>query len=199
LSQHLNAGADLDVLDRALYFAAYFAAAEPLLQSCAAGVNVLVHISIDEASAVERVLHADAVFAAVFGSVLGFFAGGIIAPAVVEARISTCHLGNGIVMNGDDGCRRVLGHADAGVMRVRVDDAAVQDLEGETRWQDEAGGAYKSLCKNQNAEQKKLHRAVDARGEGQRFACRGRGQLSEENVENVEVKACRISCCKYEK
>ena len=133
LLPYLNAVIDICSLDRALYFVACFAAAEPLLQTSASRVNVLVNIFIDKAGSMNRVVYADAVLAAVFGSVLGFFAGGIIAPAIVVARIITGQHRGAMVMGGESGCRCLLGNADGGVMRVRVDDAAVDHLGRVTR------------------------------------------------------------------
>lgn len=135
LQHFFNARTEV-ALDRALDLLARFAAAEPLFEARAAGVNVLVQLFVDGAGALHQVLHADTVLASVLGSVLGFFAGCVIAPAVVVAGFGVSKVGGGVGARSGS----TLRSADAGVMRMRVDDASVNNLEGVTTWQFIQGG-----------------------------------------------------------
>ena len=129
--QHVHAGTGDAVLDRTLDLFASLAAALPLLEAGAAGVNVRIQLFVDDASTMHQmVVLADTILAAVLGSVFGLFSGSIIAPSVVVGRIMAGRRDDGVVMADDGGWSGLLRQANTGIVRVRVNNAAVDNLEG---------------------------------------------------------------------
>lgn len=110
------------ILHCAFDFFARFPAAKPLLESAAARVNVGIQVLVNDArSWHQNTLRSGAyhsVLVAILGSVLGFLASGIFASAEVVARIGKGCMGKGRVV-----------YAHIGMVTVRVNDAAVNDLQ----------------------------------------------------------------------